>query len=59
MTGKEIDDGDYFARRAREERQRAALCEDNAAALVHLKMADEYDKLLGSPARSEQALAGG
>ena len=34
----------YFARRAREERERAAVCEDNSAALVHLQMAEEYDR---------------
>lgn len=45
----ESRDGDYFARRAREERERAATCEDNAVAMVHRKMADAYDKrALGS-----------
>jgi hypothetical protein len=34
----------YFSRRAREERERAAICEDNSAALAHLQMAEEYDK---------------
>ncbi len=40
----DIDDRAYFIRRAREERKFAAACEDNAAALAHLKMADEYGK---------------
>jgi len=34
----------YYAQRAREERQRAATCEDNSAALAHLRMAEEYDR---------------
>ena len=37
-----IEDRAYFARRAREERDRAATCEDNAVAMAHLKLADEY-----------------
>ena len=40
----DIDDRAYFTRRAREERKFAATCEDNAAALAHLRMADEYSK---------------
>lgn len=40
----DIDDRAYFTQRAREERKFAATCEDNAAALAHLKMADEYSK---------------
>lgn len=38
------DDASYLRERARIERERASTCEDNVAALVHLKMADEYDK---------------
>ena len=34
----------YYAQRAREERQRAVTCEDNSAALAHLRMAEEYDR---------------
>jgi hypothetical protein len=34
----------YYAQRAREERQRAVICEDNSAALAHLRMAEEYDR---------------
>jgi len=37
-----IDDRAYFIKRAREERDKAAECEDNAAALAHLRLADEY-----------------
>ena len=39
-----IDDRAYFLKRAREERDRAAGSQDNVAALVHLKLADEYAK---------------
>jgi hypothetical protein len=38
------DDQTYYSRRAREERDRAAMCQDNAVALTHLKFADAYDK---------------
>ncbi|HVJ02526.1 MAG TPA: hypothetical protein VM662_10105 [Sphingomonas sp.] len=47
------DDRAYFAQRAREERERANVCEDNAVALVHIKMADAYDR------RAEQATEAG
>jgi len=40
----EIEDRAYFTKRARQERERAATCEDNAAALAHLKLADEYSR---------------
>lgn len=43
-----ISDRTYFARRAREERERAAPCEDNSVALAHLRLADEYDRLVKS-----------
>lgn len=39
-----IEDRGYFAKRAREEREKAAICEDNAAALAHLKLADAYTR---------------
>lgn len=39
-----VADTEYFARRAREERDRAIICEDNSAAIAHLKMADEYER---------------
>lgn len=38
------DQLDYLRRRAREERDRAAICEDNSVALAHLRMADEYER---------------
>lgn len=45
MTARDdLEDRAYFANRAQEERERAATCEDNAAALVHLKLADEYSR---------------
>jgi len=34
----------YYEQRAREEWQRAVVCEDNSAALAHLRMAEEYDR---------------
>ncbi len=39
-----LDDMRYFARRASQERERAIVCEDNVAAIVHLKMAEEYER---------------
>lgn len=39
-----VDDCAYFIRRAREEREYASTCEDNTAAVAHLKLADEYEK---------------
>ena len=39
-----LDDMRYFAQRAHEERARAIICEDNVAAIVHLKMAEEYER---------------
>lgn len=41
---KHIADRAYFHRRAWQERQKASTCEDNAAALAHLQMADEYER---------------
>jgi len=40
----EIENRVYYAQRAREERQKAVVCEDNSAALAHLRMAEEYDR---------------
>ncbi|MDB5677096.1 hypothetical protein [Sphingomonas bacterium] len=40
----QTDNLDYFRRRAHEERQIAATCEDNAVTAAHLKMAEEYQK---------------
>lgn len=34
----------YYIRRARQERHRAGTCEDNAAALAHFKLAEEYER---------------
>jgi hypothetical protein len=36
------EDRFYYAQRAEQERARAGVCEDNAAALIHLKLADAY-----------------
>ena len=38
------DDRSYFQRRARAELAIACTCEDNAAALAHFGMADEYER---------------
>jgi hypothetical protein len=43
--GGETEDWAYFARRAREERDRAASCGDDAAAFAHLRLAREYERL--------------
>ena len=45
---RDIEDRDYFTRRALEERQRAGICEDGAVALAHLKMAEEYERRANS-----------
>ncbi|CUS43546.1 hypothetical protein MGWOODY_Smn3480 [hydrothermal vent metagenome] len=42
-----IEDRAYFTRRARKERELAATCEDRAAAMAHLKMANEYSRRAG------------
>jgi hypothetical protein len=38
------DDRSYFQRRARAELAIASTCEDNAAALAHFRLADEYER---------------
>lgn len=38
------DDASYYRKRARQERERAATCEDNSVALAHLRMSDEYER---------------
>ena len=43
MSGEESD-REYFLNRAKEERERAATCEDDTVAMVHLKLAGEYEK---------------
>ena len=37
-------DRDYLLARARREREIASTCEDNGVALVHFRMADEYER---------------
>jgi len=41
---EEAKDRDYYGERAREEHARAAQCHDPSAALVHLRLAAEYEK---------------
>lgn len=44
------EDQSYYRKRAQEERERAAACEDSSVAMAHLKMADEYERrLLAKP----------
>ena len=38
------DDQAYYTQRARQERARASICEDHSAALIHLQLADEYER---------------
>jgi len=40
------DDRAYFASRAEQERARASSCKDNAAAMAHYQLADEYERRL-------------
>lgn len=40
----ERDDRGYFLKRARHERDIANCSEDNAAALAHYRLADEYER---------------
>jgi hypothetical protein len=39
-------DHEYYTRREREERTRAADCEDHGARMIHLEMADRYQAML-------------
>jgi hypothetical protein len=43
-TMRDSTDRDYLLSRARREREIATTCEDNSAALVHFRMADEYER---------------
>ena len=44
MPAANTSDRPYFLHRAREERERAVICEDNVAAIAHLSLANEYEK---------------
>ncbi|MET3725770.1 hypothetical protein [Sphingomonas trueperi] len=44
------EDRSYFQRRARAELAIASTCEDNAAALAHFRLADEYARRVRSMA---------
>lgn len=41
---KQFADRSYLLARARQERAVASVTEDNCAALVHFRMADEYER---------------
>lgn len=43
-------DLEYFQRRERQERERAAQADDTTARRVHLELAERYSTLLQSPA---------
>jgi hypothetical protein len=38
------DDESYYRQRAQREREMAGSCQDNGAALAHLRMAEEYER---------------
>ena len=42
------DDRTYFEVRARQERAIGSTCEDNAVALAHLRMANEYERRIAA-----------
>ena len=44
IVHQDTNDRDYYIERAREERAWAGGCHDRGAALVHLKLAVEYEK---------------
>jgi hypothetical protein len=52
-----LEDRDYFARRAAEERAIASTCEDNAAALAHFRLADEYERRAAEIDRTGQDIS--
>ncbi len=45
----------YFARRAREEREREHAATDRATALVHAELAEQYERMLESVEREAHA----
>jgi len=47
IVREEATDTDYCIERAREERARAMACRDHLAALVHLRLAAEYERRAG------------
>jgi len=53
----EIEVRAFLTRRAREEREKAAACEDNSAALAHRHMAEEYERRLSSGHTGTRAVA--
>jgi hypothetical protein len=44
------EDFAYYQARALQERSLGSQCEDNAVALVHLRMADEYERRIAGMA---------
>ncbi|HWU93980.1 MAG TPA: hypothetical protein VN029_00195 [Sphingomonas sp.] len=45
-----IEDLEYYQRRERQERERAARADDTTARRVHLELAERYSSLAQSPA---------
>lgn len=50
----ERDDRGYFLKRARREREIANCSEDNAVAVAHYRMADEYERRAAHMVQSAQ-----
>jgi hypothetical protein len=58
MPGRKTEeDRAYFARRAREEREKAAASDSDAAMLVHRKLAEEYARKAGEPFSNPDPIA--
>lgn len=49
------NDRAYYEARVRHERAIASTCEDNAVALAHLRMAEEYERRLAAIGPGVQA----
>lgn len=48
------DHQSYYRRRAIQERQQAATCEDNAVAIIHLDLAEAYEARLDGAEEIDQ-----
>ena len=49
-------DQEYYSRRERQERERAARSEDGAVRRLHLELAERYSAILGKSMASVKAL---
>jgi hypothetical protein len=50
LSGRDLE---YYQRREREERERAARADDTIARRLHLELAERYSTMLQSPAQSQ------